>query len=170
MNKFLDADHYDHLIEKSLQVREQEFREFVDYLFQSKRDGVDGQLHAAVGLAGEAGEVLDHMKKAWVYDREIDREKVLEEMGDTIHYLMMLCIKMDVEFGDLMLNNVTKLRKRYPNGFTKKDAIARADKIVTKEPTMREGINGDPPAIHAAYCEYPAEGCICRAWESGPLG
>lgn len=105
------------------------FREFVDFLFQSKRDGNEGLLHAAVGLAGESGEVLDHMKKLWVYDREMDREKVLEEMGDTFHYFTMLMIKMDITLLDVILNNTAKLRKRYPDGFTKAAAIARADKL-----------------------------------------
>lgn len=104
------------------------FREFVDYLFQAKRDGADGFLHAATGMAGESGEVLDHMKKHWVYDRPIDREKVLEEMGDTLHYFTMLCIKMQWSYADVIRANMIKLRKRYPNGFTKEAAIARVDK------------------------------------------
>lgn len=109
-------------------LTEEQFRAFVDYLFSAKREGNDGFLHAAVGLSGESGEVLDHMKKMWVYDKPMDREKVLEEMGDTLHYFMQLCIKMDVEFADLFQNNYDKLRKRYPNGFSKEAAIARADK------------------------------------------
>jgi NTP pyrophosphatase (non-canonical NTP hydrolase) len=105
------------------------YREFVSGLFMSKREGVDGYLHAAVGLAGEAGEVLDHMKKAWVYDRPLDREKVLEEMGDNFHYFVMLMIKMDVSLVEVINNNVSKLLKRYPDGFTKAAALARADKV-----------------------------------------
>lgn len=107
---------------------EAEFRDFVDHLFQFKRTGTDGYLHAAIGLAGESGEVLDHMKKMWVYDKPFDRDKVLEEMGDVLHYFMMECICMNVTFAEVMVNNMAKLRKRYPNGFTKADAIARADK------------------------------------------
>jgi NTP pyrophosphatase (non-canonical NTP hydrolase) len=103
------------------------FREFVDNLFVSRRDGVDGFMHAAVGLAGESGEVLDHIKKQWAYDKPLPRDKVIEEMGDTLHYFMMLCIKMDVTFSEVMTNNVEKLLKRYPNGFSKAAAIARAD-------------------------------------------
>ena len=122
----------------SIPTREKEFRDFVGQLFVAKREGPDGFLHAAVGLAGEAGEVLDHMKKHWVYDRPMDREKVLEEMGDTLHYLIMCCIKMSEDDGSpeagyvtlstLIQHNMRKLRKRYPDGFTKEAAIARADK------------------------------------------
>lgn len=105
-----------------------EFREFVDYLFQSKNTGTEAFLHAAVGLAGESAEVLDHMKKLWVYDRPLDRDKVLEEMGDVFHYFMMLMIVMEVPLNRVIENNMAKLRKRYPDGFTKEAAIARADK------------------------------------------
>lgn len=114
---------------------EANFRKFVNYLFQSKREGNDGFMHAAAGLAGESGEVLDHMKKGWVYDRVLDVDKVIEEMGDTLHYFFMLMIKMEellgepFELTDVIQDNMVKLRKRYPNGFTKEAAIARADKV-----------------------------------------
>lgn len=113
---------------------EANFRKFVDYLFQAKRVGVDGFHHAASGLAGEASEVLDHTKKSWVYGRELDLEKMFEEMGDTLHYFMMLMIKIEettghpVDFSTFIQDNMVKLRKRYPNGFSKEAAIARADK------------------------------------------
>jgi hypothetical protein len=48
-----------------------DYREFVSDLFVSRRDGEEGFLHAAVGLAGESAEILDHMKKHWVYGREM---------------------------------------------------------------------------------------------------
>lgn len=114
------------------------FRSFVDYLFQEKRDGIDGLHHATSGLAGEAGECLDLTKKCWVYGRPVDEvtfDKLMEEAGDTIHYMQMLLIKLSeiggehLTLNDLMLNNMVKLRKRYPNGFSKEAAIARADKL-----------------------------------------
>lgn len=114
---------------------EDNFRKFVDYLFQAKRAGVDGFHHAASGLAGEGAEVLDHTKKAWVYGRELDTDKVFEEMGDTLHYFFMMMIKLEetydvpVTLADFIENNMIKLRKRYPDGFTKEAAIARADKL-----------------------------------------
>lgn len=104
-----------------------EYLMFVNRLFASKRDGIDGVLHACVGLAGESGECLDIVKKSWVYDKPLDKEKLQEEAGDTLHYLTMLCIKMGWTWQDLINNNVTKLKKRYPDGFTKAAAIARAD-------------------------------------------
>lgn len=110
-----------------LEPTEENFRRFVDYLFQSRRDGIEGALHASIGMAGESGECLDLLKKSWVYDKQLDEAKLQEEMGDTIHYMMMLCIKMDWSFTDLIRNNIHKLQKRYPHGFSKADAIARRD-------------------------------------------
>lgn len=115
----------------SMTVQEHEFRDFVDNLFQEKREGAEGFMHAGGGLAFEAGETGDHCKKHWVYGREIDRDKLIEEMGDTFHYFTMLMIKMNIVLADVINHNVAKLRKRYPNGFTKFDAIARADKFET---------------------------------------
>lgn len=111
---------------------EADFTEFVNHLFTAKREGPDGFHHAASGLAGEAGEVLDHTKKHWVYERALDFPKVLEEMGDTLHYFFQMMIKLNevgvyCDLQTIMANNVVKLRKRYPNGFSKEDAIARRD-------------------------------------------
>lgn len=125
------------LMDANAKPDEFNFRQMVDYLFQSKRQGVNGLLHGAVGLAGESGEVLDHMKKLWVYDKPLDEPtllKIEEEMGDVIHYYFMVMIKLEETTGrtyDLSTffrDNMLKLQKRYPNGFSKADALARADK------------------------------------------
>lgn len=124
------------LIDPNARPNEANFRAMVDYLFQSKRDGRDGLVHGAVGLAGESGEVLDLMKKLWVYDRPLDSttlDKIEEEMGDVIHYFFMLMLKLeeitghDYRLEDFFRNNMIKLRKRYPDGFTKEAALRRAD-------------------------------------------
>jgi len=44
-------------------------------------------LHMAVGISGEAGELLDAVKKAAIYRKPIDRENVIEEMGDLEFYM-----------------------------------------------------------------------------------
>lgn len=106
---------------------EEAFAKFVNSLFVKRRSGADGYMHAAIGLAGESGELLDLFKKHWVYGKDIDVNKVLEEMGDVLHYFTMLCILMDVSWQDVMDNNVAKLLKRYPQGYTDAAAIARAD-------------------------------------------
>jgi NTP pyrophosphatase (non-canonical NTP hydrolase) len=107
-----------------------EFFPYVDRLFVKRRHGLEGTLHAAIGLAGEGGEVLDLVKKTWVSGKELDLVKLQTEAGDTLHYLVMLCIKQGWTLEDLAANNKAKLDKRYPDGCSDAANIARADVVL----------------------------------------
>jgi len=105
-----------------------DYEDFVDRLFQKRRANGDGLLHAAIGIAGEAGEILDAVKKRWVYGKELDREHLIEELGDLIYYYQMMCIVLNIDADVPVQHNIDKLQKRYPNGYSDAAAIARADK------------------------------------------
>jgi len=107
-----------------------DYEDFVDRLFQKRRANGDGLLHAAIGIAGEAGEILDAVKKHWVYGKELDRENLIEELGDLIHYYQMMCLVLNIDADVPVEANMVKLRKRYPNGYSDAAALARADKTV----------------------------------------
>lgn len=87
-------------------------------------------IHALIGLATELGEMFDILKKTGAYGRPLDVKHLKEEAGDLLHYLQMLCNDQGWSLEDLMEDNCAKLRVRYPDGFTKAAAIARADKNV----------------------------------------
>lgn len=75
----------------------------------------DAFLMAALGLAGEAGEVVDIIKKrtfhpAYVYDGA----HLVEEMGDVLWYLGLMCLNTGTSFHLLMERNLAKLKDRYP--------------------------------------------------------
>lgn len=101
---------------------------FVERLFAKKHTGPDGLMHAAVGMSGEAGEVLDAVKKHWVYGKELDRENLIEELGDSLFYITAMCNLIGVRLADCIAANMDKLNLRYPQGYTDAAAIARADK------------------------------------------
>lgn len=103
------------------------YREFVAGLFAKKQNGADGLMYAAAGIAGEGGEILDEVKKHWVYGKPLNREKILEEIGDELFYLTALCNLLGVSLCDCIDGNVEKLMKRYPNGYSDRAAIERAD-------------------------------------------
>lgn len=75
----------------------------------------------ALGLAGEAGEVADLIKKA-VFHRHgltLDtKEKLAKELGDVLWYVAALCTKLDIGLDMVMDMNITKLRQRYPEGYS----------------------------------------------------
>ncbi len=82
----------------------------------------------ALGLAGEAGEVADSIKKA-VFHRHglsgLDRKLLAKELGDCMWYIAALCTKLDVSLSDVMEGNIEKLQHRYPDGYSSADSINR---------------------------------------------
>lgn len=81
----------------------------------------------AIGLAGEAGEVADTIKKAVFHRHGVDRDKLVKELGDVLWYVAALCTKLDVPMADVMVRNIAKLRQRYPEGYSSAASIARKD-------------------------------------------
>ena len=83
-----------------------------------------------MGLAGETGETVDIFKKHIYQGKDLDINDVIEEIGDILWYIANLCNVNKITMKECMDSNVEKLRKRYPNGFSVKDALERADKNV----------------------------------------
>lgn len=106
-----------------------DFAYHVNRLFVKPDDHVGKLLHAAVGVAGEGGELLDAIKKTWIYGKELDTENLLEECGDTLFYIQALLTECGFTLDDAMQHNMAKLAKRYPEGYTDKAARDRADKV-----------------------------------------
>lgn len=72
---------------------------------------------AAMGLAGEAGETCDLIKKIVFHAHPMDREKVKKEIGDVLWYAAVLADRCNFKLSEIAEANVEKLRKRYPAGF-----------------------------------------------------
>lgn len=85
-------------------------------------------LHMAVGIAGEAGELLDAVKKNAIYKKELDIDNVIEELGDLEYFMQGLRAALHLTRGETLANNIAKLEKRYPSGYSNAAAQARADK------------------------------------------
>lgn len=76
--------------------------------------------NAALGLAGEVGEVVEHIKKYLYHDKPLQVHEVREELGDVLFYAQALLNTLP---GESSLENcqklvVNKLRKRHPDGFS----------------------------------------------------
>lgn len=83
----------------------------------------------AVGVSGEAGELLDAIKKVAVYRKPVDRANVVEELGDLEFYMEGLRQGLGITREETLLANINKLSKRY-EGLKYSDSAAqtRADK------------------------------------------
>ncbi len=87
-------------------------------------------IHAGMGASGEAGELLDAIKKATIYRKDIDRENVIEELGDLEFFMEAVRQNMGITRAETLEHNFNKLmRKRYPNGYSDEAARLRADKV-----------------------------------------
>lgn len=86
-------------------------------------------LHMSIGISGEAGELLDAVKKAVVYRKELDRENVIEELGDLEFYMEGLRQGLRITREQTLQANIKKLGVRYNQStYTDSAAQARADK------------------------------------------
>ena len=90
-------------------------------------------LHSVLGMSGEVGELTDAVKKSVMYDKALDIENVIEECGDIMWYMALLLDEVGSSFEEAQLHNIIKLSKRYPKGYSDKDAIERKDKIEQDE-------------------------------------
>ena len=77
------------------------------------------------GLCGESGEVADLVKK-WTFQGHIlDRDKMVEELGDVLWYVALLATALHEPLEAIMQANIDKLRKRYPDGFDPERSVNR---------------------------------------------
>ncbi len=81
----------------------------------------------ALGLAGEAGEVANLVKKGVFHRHGLDKSSLKKELGDVLWYATTLCTYLGLDLGEVMKANIDKLQLRYPAGFTFSDSKKRAD-------------------------------------------
>ena len=85
-------------------------------------------IEGALGLNGEAGEVAEVVKKSIFGGHPMDKEKLINELGDVMWYLAEMAHGLGVPLEDIMTQNIKKLEVRYPtNSFSTKDSIERRD-------------------------------------------
>lgn len=77
---------------------------------------------AAMGL-GEAGELLDEIKKVVFHGIPADVTKIKKEIGDAQYYLARIAAYFKITMEDVADTNIAKLAARYPNGFVKGGGI-----------------------------------------------
>ena len=87
--------------------------------------GDDRLLHAGIGIATEAGEFLDAIKKHVYYGKTLDKVNLREELGDLLWYIAIAADELKTTFEELQATNIAKLRARYPEKFTEELAENR---------------------------------------------
>lgn len=88
-------------------------------------------IHATLGISGEAGEILDTIKKHVIYRKPLDRENIIEELGDIEFFMEQLREALNITREQTIESNMDKLAKRYGENYeyTNQKAVVRADKV-----------------------------------------
>ena len=86
----------------------------------------DMVLNGVLGLAGESGECCDIVKKNRFQGHELNKEHLIEELGDVMWYIAETASGLGVTLEEVAQYNLDKLHKRYHgNHFNKEDSIHR---------------------------------------------
>jgi len=112
-------------------------------------------LHGVWGFECEVGEIKDALKKSLFYRKELDITNIFEEIGDCLYFVSLLEDELDTtfygtrEFLDKLARHYngtldvcqtmveTKLRVRYPEGFTTEAANKR--NLKKERQTLEDG-------------------------------
>lgn len=122
---------------------EMDFGALASMLKRAATDPSGSAMHAAVGCSGEGGEMLDCVKKVFIYGKRWDQidpktndtplENLLEEMGDFRFYYQKLLNMIGITDEDVQAHNYVKLSTRYSSGvYTDAQAQERADKTTDR--------------------------------------
>jgi len=90
-------------------------------------DYIESLSNYSMGLAGEAGEVLEPLKKFLYHGHELDTKKLADELADVAWYISALANTLGIDLSEALERNIVKLKQRYPEGFDTTDSINRRD-------------------------------------------
>lgn len=94
-------------------------------------------IHMVIGVSGEAGELLDAVKKSVIYRKPLDMKNMVEELGDLEFYMEGLRQGLGITREECLKANIEKLQVRYAGmKYSNESAQTRADKIEEAERDM----------------------------------
>jgi NTP pyrophosphatase (non-canonical NTP hydrolase) len=106
---------------------------YQDAAAQTANFGDKGIIYPALGLAGEAGEAVDKIKKLWrnkdikygeQYSDE-ERTELVKELGDVLWYLSAIALELEVSLQEVAEVNIDKLLDRKERNVLKSEGDNR---------------------------------------------
>ena len=102
-----------------------DYQEKAMYFRSPELSKEEGLINSTMGLCGEAGEAIDHVKKVRFHGHKLDKEYLCKELGDIAWYLAEAAWALDLSLEEIFQKNIEKLSARYPEGFSKQRYIHR---------------------------------------------
>lgn len=82
--------------------------------------------HGVFGLCSEAGEVAGLLQKTY-QGHTMDTDNMVKELGDCLWMIAEIATAMGLSLDDIAQQNIDKLRRRYPDGFSAERSINREE-------------------------------------------
>ena len=105
----------------------EEYRKLSARTMPSELNEEETLTNMCMGLAGESGELIDHIKKVCFHGHPIDKVYIGKELGDILWYVAGLATTLEINLDDVAQGNVDKLRARYPDGFSQEASKNRSE-------------------------------------------
>lgn len=114
-----------------------EFKDFVKKCKDRENKNYDGMrarlsdntlslLHGTMLMTGEVGEFSEAVKKHIFYEgRDLDKANLLEELGDALFGMAIVCEALGFDLDQIMKANDEKLAKRHGKKYSKEGEINR---------------------------------------------
>ena len=104
-----------------------EYQQLAMVTLNKDLDEKDVLINGVMGLCGESGEAIDLVKKWLSQGHELDRDKLIGEIGDVAWYIAEIATALGVTLEDVLERNIDKLKRRYPEGFDYDRSVNRED-------------------------------------------
>jgi NTP pyrophosphatase (non-canonical NTP hydrolase) len=100
---------------KEVYVVFDDYQDFVETTVTHRDD-----IYPVLGLAGETGEFVELVKKAWRKDGDkwadnFDRMKARSELGDILWYVARIAMVLEINLSDIVQYNMDKIIDRQKN-------------------------------------------------------
>lgn len=94
-----------------------EYQRLAARTYRQGLPGAEGVVMAALGLAGEAGEVVELVKKWKFHGKPIADADMKAELGDVLWYVSCMADRFGWSLEKVAEQNIAKLENRYPDKF-----------------------------------------------------
>lgn len=98
-----------------------EYQELCKNTAQKFEDKEKEILTWGLGIVGEAGDVAGCIKKTFSHKND-QVAGIRENLGDVLWYAATICNYFNWDLDEVLGENIAKLQKRYPEGFTQQHA------------------------------------------------
>lgn len=101
--------------------------EYQELASRTANDHMDALTNYGLGITGESGEVADIIKKHMFHGHGLDYNEMLKELGDVLWYVSNIARECGFSLETVAVNNVNKLKRRYPEGFSTERSVNRSE-------------------------------------------